>query len=352
MRTTRLLFILLITCLTVSASFATIIRVNNQIALNDNTNKIFIAFDDAYKAAIDGDTIVFEASASMYTYPSYQYDIKKRLVLIGTGFFLDKNPQTQADNLGAKLFFTFNFMPGSAGSVVTGLDIISSFSLDIYENNILVTRCHLSECRIYYRLVNGNSTAITGLRLIQNFFERGFDSNSSTGFSDVTFNNNIASGINIASSGTVQKIFASVENNTFVGTNNSFALNTPSFRNNVIIMGTFNPVINITSQNISNNLVNNDKLGTANGNRLYSVNDGALFSGNVSTDPNVDNEYQIIHPRFNTMGSDGKQPGAFGGANPYVLSGLPAIPAIYELSTTGNGSQQNGLPILIKVKSN
>ena len=49
-------------------------------------------------------------------------------------------------------------------------------------------------------------------------------------------------------------------------------------------------------------------------------------------------------------GVNGEDCGMFGGSNSYVLSGLPAIPAIYFFTAPAEGGNQ--LPVKIKVKSN
>ncbi len=50
-------------------------------------------------------------------------------------------------------------------------------------------------------------------------------------------------------------------------------------------------------------------------------------------------------------GENGIDCGAFGGTSPYVLSGLPAVPHIYEAIVPTSGSAASGLPVTIKVKS-
>jgi len=48
-------------------------------------------------------------------------------------------------------------------------------------------------------------------------------------------------------------------------------------------------------------------------------------------------------------GTNGSDIGPFGGPDPYRLSGLPNLPNIYELSTTGLVSGDK-LPVHIKIK--
>jgi hypothetical protein len=50
-------------------------------------------------------------------------------------------------------------------------------------------------------------------------------------------------------------------------------------------------------------------------------------------------------------GVGGVDMGLFGGSDPYVLSGLPAIPAIWFISAPSSGSGASGLQVQIKAKS-
>jgi hypothetical protein len=84
-------------------------------------------------------------------------------------------------------------------------------------------------------------------------------------------------------------------------------------------------------------------------NNTAFANTSDLYTGTGSTD----GKWQIkAGSVYKNAGSDGTDPGPFGGSNPYVLSGVPPIPVIYEISTTGYGSQADGLPVTIKVRAN
>ena len=51
-------------------------------------------------------------------------------------------------------------------------------------------------------------------------------------------------------------------------------------------------------------------------------------------------------------GIGGVDVGAFGGPNPYVLSGIPNLPAIYHFVAPAIGSTQSGLQVELKAKGN
>ena len=56
----------------------------------------------------------------------------------------------------------------------------------------------------------------------------------------------------------------------------------------------------------------------------------------------------------NVPGSDGAERGAFGGiapSNRYTLSGLAAIPVIYDVSTTGVSQAGTGMTVQVKART-
>ena len=74
-----------------------------------------------------------------------------------------------------------------------------------------------------------------------------------------------------------------------------------------------------------------------------------LFVGGTSSD----GKYAIkTNSPYFTAGLGGTQPGIFGGSilDQYKLSGIPAIPIIYELNVPGTGSTASGLNINVKIR--
>ncbi|MEZ5083070.1 MAG: hypothetical protein R2750_06440 [Bacteroidales bacterium] len=69
-----------------------------------------------------------------------------------------------------------------------------------------------------------------------------------------------------------------------------------------------------------------------------------------ATGNSTDGQWQLKvgSPAIGT-GEDGADIGIFGGESPYVLSGLPAIPAIYDLNA--QSLPTNTLDVTVKAKS-
>ncbi|HNY02790.1 MAG TPA: hypothetical protein PKG48_09400, partial [Bacteroidales bacterium] len=86
-----------------------------------------------------------------------------------------------------------------------------------------------------------------------------------------------------------------------------------------------------------------------NGNQ-QNINMTDVFLGTNST--STDGQWQLAvgSPAIGA-GNDGSDCGIFGGATPYVLSGLPSIPAIYEINMPSAGTSANGINVTVKAKT-
>ncbi len=91
------------------------------------------------------------------------------------------------------------------------------------------------------------------------------------------------------------------------------------------------------------------QFGIENGNQS-NVDMTTVFVGEEGN--STDGQYQLKQgsPAIGA-GYDGEDCGAFGGATPYILSGLPAIPAIYFFISPAVGSSATGLSVQIKAKA-
>ena len=68
---------------------------------------------------------------------------------------------------------------------------------------------------------------------------------------------------------------------------------------------------------------------------------------------NVDNDFTLKEgsPAVG-VGENGTDCGAFGGDQPYVLSGIPGVPHIYEAIIPTSASGDSGLKVYLKIKTN
>ncbi|PSR52023.1 hypothetical protein AHMF7605_00040 [Adhaeribacter arboris] len=332
-------FILLTGLLLTNSLLANVFRVNNTLT-TDKAQKIFKTIQEAHDATdvAAGDTLMIEGTATTYD----GVDLTKRLVLIGPGYLLAQNPQTQANGSQA-VVLGIDIQSEASGSILMGLTFAynsTNYTPHIGANNVIVMRCYLPyPIEMYNEVVNA--------QILQNYFEGNAFTINSTNytFTGITFRNNIiGGGVNIASTNTYQRVFSAVENNIFLGNVN---LTASTFRNNIIAGK--NATVTVNSGTVQNNLVSNNQLPATNGNQTY--NEAQLFVGAAGNSP--DGKYQLkADSPYKTAGLAGSEPGVFGGGQPYVLSGLPPIPSIYELTAESFGSKQNGLPVKIKAKAN
>ena len=315
---------------------ARVYRVNNILATSAG-QFLYASLTEALAVASTGDTIMVEGSQTAY---SEYVDITKRLVIFGPGYYLSENAPKQANSLEATFPNSIRFQLGSQGSTIAGLAI---GYLYINTDNIRVTRC-----RVYGNLYLGSGRNISNPIITQNWLS---DISDSYAVGNATLSNNIiVNSINLNTSGTYFSQFSTVSNNIFQG--QTIQMRTSVFQNNILTYNGGAPTATIVSGTIRNNLAAAGQLGTANGNKDYDPAANNLFVGLTGSNNSPDGQYRLkADSPFIDDGVGGAQPGVFGGMLPYVVSGMPPIPAIYEMSTSGNGSAQSGLPITIKIKS-
>ncbi len=350
---------------------AKIWRVNNKSNYNGTTlwgdnfggtaaYPVFTQINQAVAFGIvnNGDTLHVEGSTTIYTFGT----ITKRLVIIGTGYFLTNNPATSNTTLSSKIeYIVFN--NGSQGSQLIGFDVVyNGNNADGYVyvsvNNITVKRCRIERAVEF-------GTLLSDVIIVQNFFANTSNTNclvtNGNNFfvppTDIIFNNNICQktltwGSPLANPTSIWPILQ-CKNNVFDGPDNlatpNLAFSTSEFSNN-ILMPT-NAVANIVASAgvIKNNIGTlSTQFGTADNNLVVPA-ITTLFITSTSTD----GAYQIADGSVaDNSSTDGTDRGAYGGAsviNRYTLSGLAPIPVIYEITTAGV-ADATGLPVTIKAR--
>lgn len=323
-------------------------RINNTPGVTADFTTCALALASA--SVVNDDTLHIEGSSVSYA----GFTLNKRLVIIGTGYFLsgaNSNPGLQANGnsayfAGASIYFDST----SSGSTLIGLDNIYlgvGPSLGSATDNIIVTRCNLSGIGNAYgytansKMVGWkvNKCYIASLSLalfpLQNW--------------EIT-NNVFTSNIDIGNTNNLNNL---VRNNVIRSSVNMY---NGYFANNIIQNTTFT-VVNVT---VKNNLALGAPAGFtpfagSNGN-LNNQTDAALFQG--LTGNSTDGQWRLKagSPAIGageTVSTITPDCGAFGTADPYVLSGIPAIPTIYLLTVPASvATSATTMPITISTKSN
>src|SRR5690606_4402307 len=172
---------LAISLISLSAS-AKIWRVNN----NSGVNADFTTLSAAHTGAASGDTLHLEASANSYGSATFT----KKLVVIGAGFYLDQNPNTQATKLSS-LISSLTLYAGATGSVITGIDF-SNGTINVYASDIVIRRNKFAQASgtnfdYYTGSINtytnyqGDNAPVSNIIISQNFGVSVDVNNASTG---------------------------------------------------------------------------------------------------------------------------------------------------------------------------
>ncbi len=296
---------------------STVFRVNNTPAITVP----YATLQDAYNAATNGDTIYLEGSA--YNYGTI--DVYKRLVFIGSGYFLNENPETQS-NINASSVSTINFYTGSSGSKITGLSITSSmyFASTNLQNMVFVRN-----------FMNSVSTSYEATNFLfeQNYIPYGLNGQ----YENTNIRNNY---LGYFSANSINNTLAVYNNVMTVSTTLTAAL----CYNNILI-----GYANFTNCTLFNNVCSETQVPAGNGNQLNVDMENVFVCFTTCTGYSTDARWHLKtgSPAIGA-GSSGEDCGMFGGPNPYLLSGMPAIPAIYNFIYNFNNSTIN---VDMKVKS-
>lgn len=293
---------------------ATVRRVNNT----PNINVPYANLTAAYNAAVDGDTIYIEGTTIDYG----NLSVYKRLVFIGSGYFLNQNPETQA-NQNPSTVTSIYFYAGSSGSKVLGLTINTYLYFAVSGQDYVIRRNSINS--LYNIATVSNS-----------YFEQNMINVSNGFFLNTLFRNNFMSTGSISSN-----------NNSLFLTNNviySMTFTMVELRNNIIYSS-----LVVSGCNFYNNVCSSTQAPAGNGNLLNVAMTDVFVCWASCTAYSSDARYQLKagSPAIGA-GTNGEDCGMFGGTDPYVLSGMPPIPAIYNFNYNFNNST---ITVDMKVKS-
>lgn len=280
--------------------------------------------------------------------------IDKPLNIIGPGYFLVQNPETQV-NTGEAMLQTLTINAGAENSIITGMVIIGGIL--VYTSNISMLRNRVGGVQLLV-------PTIVDITIVQNYIGGGgINKDGDPGPSQIIIKNNFVTN-------RIEKISGLVENNVidrwwdnarcFPSSGESTFPRNTLFKNNIFIhsqsTNTWPPICQTTSNN--NTFLNNIFVWPS----LFSEINTTIGSGNVTNVPleslfisgatsSTDGQWQLS-PTSPAAGAgvDGVDCGMFGGDEPYVLSGIPAGPHLYELNAEPVGASQEGLKVSVKIK--
>lgn len=310
-----------------TSSFAAVWRVNSAAGSAADYTSMQAAHDAT--TTMSGDTIYVEGSA-LTAGPLSCY---KPLVIIGSGYFLSENPQTQAAPVASYVDYIY-FYAGSEGSKVMGLSLSYIY---LYTNDIFITR-NLFAGSTY--AIYGAGSNISNIIITQNYIQAyqyyGYSVYFPSAANNILISNNyclgyISSGVNF---------YGIITNNVCYG---GIGVYNSTIKNNIMYYGSFTNYNCVYEYNIGNDAT----FGTANGNQS-NVSMASVFVG--PTGYSTDGQWQLRSgsPALGA-GENGVDCGMYGGPFPYIKSGMPNIPSVYYFYAPAIPS--NTLDVAIKAKS-
>lgn len=330
-------FTVFMLCFGFIAANATSWRVNNNPAIDAD----FATLEAAVAGASAGDTLYMEGSNFSYGAGV----LTKPLVLIGPGYFLTENDSTQVSNLEAN-FTSFVIDSTASGCRVYGCQFDDN--VEINGSNVIFARNWVyGEFSSGQGINVGEENEVINVSIIQNFcnkIEGGYYSYDPAAHNILIANNIIAGVIRFHSLSTLV-----ITNNVIKSEVNVY---NSIIKNNIhhysAGFGFKVNTGNVFEYNLTSKLT--PPPGTGNIGDIAPIDVFADFNENLGF--STDGKWQLKagSPAIGA-GENGADCGAFGGTSPYVLSGLPAVPHIYQAIVPTSGSAASGLPVIIKVKS-
>ncbi len=311
------------------------------------TNVDYTDLQSAHDAAVAGDTILIFPGSWSATY-------SKKLVTLGYGYFVDTSSGglgTQANaglqNITGTLSISITLAAGSSNCTFEGLDgfNISGDGSGATLTGITIRRCNGSVNTYYtntysnwqilqsylYQLAIGSTGTISNLTVNNSYinwiynYGSGTASNQSGQFNNCIFYSNI-----------------DFSNGSFMLKNDIFIYNRNNDANCVYQYSLFNTDYTTVPSGIGN-------VGTDNSSMQSIVFVGYSTQGSFSNDGMW--VLKAGSPAKGT-GQSGTDMGIYGGTNPYKLSGIPRIPAIYKLTAPSSTTSGNPYTITLSVRSN
>lgn len=306
---------------------ATVWRVNGT----PNSSAHYATLQAAHDAAttVTGDTIYLEGS--MFSTGGLQ--CYKKLTIIGSGYFLDQNPETQHNKYPSTIDGYLYFYDTSNGSKLMGCTV--TYSVYLYTSNITLERNHFNSSYSVYPQV-GN---LSNIKIISNYFTGVYYYPSiyfTSSATDVIISNNYFTGY-----------ITTNANFSGIVMNNIFSYSVDIYNSNVINNISIYNSVTLTNCIVAYNIGTSTQFPVGNNNQ-QNVSQNDLFVG--ATGNSTDGQWQLKtgSPAIGA-GENGVDCGIYDGAYPYVLSGLPAIPAIYDFDAPSLPSST--INVTIKAKS-
>jgi hypothetical protein len=288
-------------------------------------------------AVAAGDILLVQGSAANYG----DIEVNKKVIIMGPGYFLGENPETQTNLMSAKVN-SIHFVPGSEGSVMQGMEVTGTSVTETFYHY-----CGGFIGNNYSVLIDANAIGIISNRLHQalviksalsglvsrNYLNYFFLIDTTT---HLSISNNIISGDFTAKNSSVS--------NNIINAVGYIELSNCSVNGN-IFPGVGAPICGSNS-NYSNNVFSFNPFGEDVGSNIVDVPQNDIFVS--STGQSSDGRYKL---KPNSPAAI-KNVGPFVGPSPYRLSGISLHPNIFSVTMPQTATNGGGLKVEVKVRAN
>lgn len=321
-----------------TAAQARILRVNNVAVLATSCTTCFQTLPGAIDYAIDGDTIHVEPSDNHYGTAT----VNKRLVIIGNGYKLEgagSNPGLQATTKTSRVL-NLTIGANSGGTQVIGLHFVSGNGSGLTitgTQNIALRRNHI---QVNVTLAGGS---VSDILIAENYMTGVSQStNVNTAITNLTIRNNwFGDNLELNDPGDVVTNVQVLRNTFYYNGNHGL-------RNAVVAFNSFYAG-NVTGNNndIHDNISAAALTGGDPSNMVVSMSN--VYNLSVGSD---DTKWDIVSTSpYDEAGPSPR--GMYSGTSPYKPSGIPPVPAIYQLLSTVETTPGGGpIQVTLSTRSN
>lgn len=304
----KILFVLVAVSMTMAAQ-AKILRVSNVAG----SSAPYTTFEAAQDAASSGDTIMLDASNTVYGDAGGRATITKSLVILGPGYWLIENGIVEE---GASTAQFSSLTIKADGTVVKGL-YLSAVNY-IEASKVVISRCRIGSLSFKH---NASNAIIT-----QNFIKDAITTSSGT---------------------TSRSTYHQITNNIFTSTNTgSTFIN--SFTHCYFAYNTFRTerftIYNVLNSTFENNIWKEVAQSFCSDNSMEKNYETPLVNTQATNDF-IDKDYfsSIEIP------ADVKAAyGAFAGTDPYILAGVPSGPIVQDLVVPTTVEKGSTMSVTVK----
>lgn len=262
--------------------------------------------------------------------------LSKGLAIIGPGYLLNQNLNFTVAAPSARTG-TITISKGADGSLITGLEtgsITFTHVSFVYSNNLTIKRNYIQG-----NILSGSGANGSNVQILQNHITGYLELDATANSGLLVRGNFLGSYLDASNSGDSGIVAFNVVNHTGSSAyGGSMLVENNLYRGSISIAGSA-----LARNNWSPDTYPNDSTWTP----------ATTFANQFLADGSVDGRWRLrAGADVGGTATDGTDPGHFSGPDPYVLSGLPAVPLVSGLRAPSSASAASGLPVAVDVQVN